>query len=296
MAELVALLPGPALVALALGFGLLIGSFLNVVIHRLPLQLEQGWRRDSLDFLRSENPPDTAIPDTAGDAPPPTISLWSPPSHCPHCLAPVRPWHNIPVVSYVLLKGRCANCAQPISRQYPAVELACGVLTAAVVYLAGPAANGIEVLLVLAFTWALIALTGIDFNHQLLPDAITLPLLWLGLLANINGAFTALDSAVIGAVAGYLALWSVFWLFKLATGREGMGHGDFKLLAALGAWAGWQQLPTLVVIASLLGAVVGSLGVLLRGRDRRVPIAFGPYLAIAGWLVLVAQWQQMIKF
>lgn len=292
MAELLALLPGPALVALALGFGLLIGSFLNVVIHRLPLQLEQSWRQDSLDFLRGENPSDTAI----AAAPSPTISLWSPPSRCPHCLAPVRPWQNIPVISYVLLKGRCATCAQPISRQYPLIELLCGLLTAAVVYLAGPAASGAEVAMLLAFTWALIALTGIDVNHQLLPDAITLPLLWLGLLANINGAFTALDSAVIGAVAGYLALWSVFWLFKLATGREGMGHGDFKLLAALGAWAGWQQLPAIVVIASVLGAVVGGLGVLVSGRDHRVPIAFGPYLALAGWLVLVAQWQQMIEF
>jgi len=264
------------LIAAAFALGLVIGSFLNVVIHRLPLQIERGWRRDALDFLGQTD-------DTAPVEP---VNLLFPPSRCPRCRQPLRYWHNIPVLSFLLLRGRCRHCAAPISMQYPLVELTCGLLTALILYQTGATAAGLWLVLL---TWCLIALTGIDFNHQLLPDIITLPLLWLGLLANLSATFTTLSSAVIGAMLGYLSLWSIFWTFKLLTGKDGMGHGDFKLLAALGAWAGWQQVPAMILLSSVLGAVVGIIGVLLRGRDRRMPIAFGPFLALAGWLVLMAQ-------
>ena len=187
-------------------------------------------------------------------------------------------------MSYLLLRGRCAHCRTAISLQYPLVELVSGLLTVMVVYQFGLTAT---TALALLFSWSLLALTGIDFNEQLLPDGITLPLLWLGLLVNVNGLFTSLDSAVIGAAAGYLSLWTVFWLFKLVTGKEGMGHGDFKLLAALGAWLGWQQLLLIVLLSSLVGAVVGLLMVILLGRDKQIPIPFGPYLAAAGWIALL---------
>ena len=183
-----------------------------------------------------------------------------PASHCPQCGAPIKAIHNIPLLSYLLLRGRCAHCRSAISLQYPLVELVSGLLTLVVVYQFGLTAT---TALALLFSWSLLALTGIDFNEQLLPDGITLPLLWLGLLVNLNGLFTSLDSAVIGAAAGYLSLWSVFWLFKLVTGKEGMGHGDFKLLAALGAWLGWQQLLLIVLLSSLVGAVVGLLMIIL---------------------------------
>ena len=264
------------LIAAAFALGLVIGSFLNVVIHRVPLQIERGWRRDALDFLGQAD-------DTA---PVESVNLLFPPSRCPRCRQPLRFWHNIPVLSFLLLRGRCRHCAAPISMQYPLVELSCGLLTALILHQTGTTAAGLWLVLL---TWCLIALTGIDFKHQLLPDIITLPLLWLGLLANLSATFTTLSSAVIGAMLGYLSLWSIFWAFKLLTGKDGMGHGDFKLLAALGAWAGWQQVPAMILLSSVLGAVVGIIGVLLRGRDRRVPIAFGPYLAVAGWLVLMAQ-------
>lgn len=261
---------------MAFALGLVIGSFLNVVIHRVPLQIERGWRRDALDFLGQAD-------DTA---PVESVNLLFPPSRCPRCRQPLRFWHNIPVVSFLLLRGRCRHCAAPISMQYPLVELSCGLLTALILHQTGATAAGLWLVLL---TWCLIALTGIDFNHQLLPDIITLPLLWLGLLANLSATFTTLSSAVIGAMLGYLSLWSIFWAFKLLTGKDGMGHGDFKLLAALGAWAGWQQVPAMILLSSVLGAVVGIIGVLVRGRDRRAPIAFGPFLAVAGWLVLMAQ-------
>ncbi len=264
------------LIAAAFALGLVIGSFLNVVIHRVPLQIERGWRRDALDFLGQAD-------DTA---PVESVNLLFPPSRCPRCRQPLRFWHNIPVLSFLLLRGRCRHCAAPISMQYPLVELSCGLLTALILHQTGATATG---LWLVVLTWGLIALTGIDFNHQLLPDIITLPLLWLGLLANLSATFTTLSSAVIGAMLGYLSLWSIFWAFKLLTGKDGMGHGDFKLLAALGAWAGWQQVPAMILLSSVLGAVVGIIGVLVRGRDRRVPIAFGPFLAVAGWLVLMAQ-------
>ena len=255
-------------------FGLLIGSFLNVVIYRLPLQLETSWRKESRDFLGID--PD---PDEEG-----SVNLAVPASRCPQCGTPLKPHHNIPVLSYLFLKGKCAHCANPISPQYPIVELLCALLTTFVVAAFGLTGTAFAMLL---FTWALISLTGIDFNTQLLPDNITLPLLWLGLLVNTQNLFAPLQDAVIGATAGYLTLWSVFWIFKLVTGKEGMGHGDFKLLAALGAWLGWQQLPLIILLSSVVGAIVGILGIVLLGRDKQVPIPFGPYLAIAGWIALI---------
>ena len=252
--------------------GLMVGSFLNVVIHRLPLQMQSAWRRESLDFLGM--PPEGEIP---------RLNLAFPASHCPHCREPIKPWHNVPVLSYLLLRGKCHHCKAPISIQYPLVELATALLATLAISHFGLTAEGA---LAVLFSIALIVLTGIDFRHQLLPDIITLPLLWLGLLANSQGLFTDLNSAVIGAVAGYLVLWLVFWGFKLLTGKEGMGHGDFKLLAALGAWLGWQLLPLIVLLSSAVGAVIGIAAITIAGRDRQIPMAFGPYLAIAGWIAM----------
>ncbi len=254
-------------------FGLLVGSFLNVVIYRLPLQLSSAWKRDAMDFLGME------ATETHH------INIVFPASHCPSCGEKVKPWQNIPLLSYLILKGKCAYCASPISIQYPLVELICALMTTFVIYHFGLTFEG---LLVLFFSWSLLALTGIDFNEQLLPDNITLPLLWLGLLVNLNNTFVSLDSAVLGAVFGYLSLWWVFWLFKLFTGKEGMGHGDFKLLAALGAWLGWQQLLLIILLSSMVGAVVGILLIMLTGRDRQIPIPFGPYLAAAGWIAMMS--------
>lgn len=271
LAELQAL-PQETLLALTLIFGLLVGSFLNVVIYRLPLQLQHSWRRDALDFLGREPEPDAR-----------KFGLVFPPSRCRHCETELKPWQNIPVISYLILKGKCKACAAPIAVQYPLVEALCGLLSAWVIFIFGFTALGAMALL---FTWLLIALTGIDLNHQLLPDSLTLPMLWLGLVVNVFGGFTDIDSAVIGAAAGYLSLWSIYWLFKLLTGKEGMGYGDFKLLAALGAWLGWQQLPLIILVSSLVGALVGTALLLAQRKDRQNTIAFGPYLAVAGWISL----------
>jgi len=268
-----AILPPVLIVTVSFVLGLLIGSFLNVVIYRLPLQLSTSWRKESLDFLGMEPEPNTQ-----------NVNVVVPASHCPKCGAEVKPWQNIPVISYLFLKGKCANCATPISLQYPLIELTCAIITTFVVLHFG---INTTALLVLLFSWCLIALTGIDFNEQLLPDNITLPLLWLGLLININNTFATLNDAVIGAAAGYLALWWIFWVFKLLTGKEGMGHGDFKLLAALGAWMGWQQLLLIVLLSSLVGAIVGIVMMMFLGRDKQIPIPFGPYLAAAGWIALI---------
>lgn len=272
-------MPTPMLLAFVALTGLLIGSFLNVVIYRLPQQLQHSWQRDARDFLGLE---EDAEADTR-------INLIVPASRCPHCHTPIKPWQNIPVISYLLLGGRCKHCEVPISPQYPLVELASAALSVVIVLHFGLSAQSA---LLLIFTWSLLALTVIDFNTRLLPDAITLPLLWLGLLANTQALLVPLGEAVIGAAAGYLLLWSVYWLFKLLTGKEGMGHGDFKLLAALGAWLGWQMLPLIIILASLVGAIVGLAGILILGRDRQLAIAFGPYLAAAGWIALL--WGQDI--
>ena len=261
-------------IPLAAVFGLLIGSFLNVVIHRLPRMMESEWEREARSLLEPE-----------GDHPEsPRYDLWSPRSQCPHCERPIRAHENVPVLSFLLLRGRCPGCGRHISWQYPAVELLTAALFAITILHFGASTAGLAAL---ALTALLIAAAGIDARTTLLPDQLTLPLLWLGLIANYFGLFTDLESAVLGAVAGYLSLWLVYHAFRLATGKEGMGYGDFKLLAALGAWLGWQALPMILLLASLVGAIVGIALILLRGRDRNIPIPFGPYLAAAGWLVLL---------
>lgn len=259
------------LVSLATVLGLLVGSFLNVVIHRLPLMLEREWRRQCAE-LRGE-----ALP---GEE---RFNLFFPRSRCPACGSPIGALYNIPLVSWFSLRGRASCCGASISARYPVVEALSGLVSGYVAWRFGLSPAGIGALV---FCWALIAAAFIDLETQLLPDDITLPLLWLGLLANTAGLYTDLNSAVIGAVAGYLALWSVFWLFKLVTGKEGMGHGDFKLLAAIGAWLGWQQLPAVILLASAVGAVVGLCLIVVLGRDRNVPIPFGPYLAGGGLIAL----------
>lgn len=249
--------------------GLCVGSFLNVVIYRLPIMLKREWQAEIAE-LQGQTLPEQS-----------TFNLTTPHSACPKCNTPIRPWQNVPVISYLFLRGKCAHCKNPISPRYPLVEVTTAVLSLGVAYHVGFSwvCAGL-----LVFTWALIALTMIDIDEQLLPDNITLPLLWLGLICNSFGIFTDLQSAVYGAIAGYLALWSVFWLFKLLTGKEGMGYGDFKLLAALGAFFGWQSLPVIILLSSVVGAVVGIVGILIMGRDKNIPIPFGPYLAAAGWI------------
>ncbi|QKK02220.1 MAG: prepilin peptidase [Pseudomonadota bacterium] len=254
-------------------FGLLVGSFLNVVILRLPARLLHDWRCQCRELLEIE----------ASEPAPPGLVLKR--SHCPKCRQAIAWYDNIPLVSWLLLRRKCRHCGQPISWRYPLVELATALLSAAVVVHFGP---GPEAVGALVLTWALIAATGIDIDHQLLPDQITLPLLWLGLGLNLwLGLFSSLEDAVIGAIAGYGVLWAVFHLFRLLTGKEGMGYGDFKLLAALGAWLGWQALPIIVLLGSLLGAVIGIALMIALRRGREVPIAFGPYLALAGWIAMI---------
>ena len=253
-------------------FGLAIGSFLNVVIHRVPKMMQAEWRAQCADL---EGRPI----DEKG-----AYNLWAPRSHCPACSAPIRVADNVPVVSYLLLRGKCASCGARISPRYPIVEGLTAVLSAALAWRFGWGTAG---LLALLFTWMLIALTFIDADTTLLPDSITLPLLWLGLLANAWGVFVPLQEAVLGAAAGYLILWSIYWLFKLTTGKEGMGYGDFKLLAALGAWMGWKMLLPIILLSSVVGAVIGIALILLAKRGREIPIPFGPYLAAAGLIALV---------
>ncbi len=252
--------------------GLCVGSFLNVVIYRLPVMMEREQRDDCGRFLKIEQVP----------AAPARFDLARPGSHCPHCSYPIKPWENIPLVSYLLLRGRCSHCDASISLRYPAIELTSGLLTAGLglhFKLAEPQLLGAMLL-----TWALLALAVIDIDEQLLPDSITLPLLWLGLLFNVFGVYTHLADAVLGAMAGYLCLWSVYWLFKWLSGKEAMGYGDFKLLAALGAWLGWQSIPLVILLASLVGAILGIVLIILQQRSRDIPMPFGPYLAIAGWV------------
>ena len=259
------------LAAVAGLLGLCVGSFLNVVIHRLPKMMEQDWHAQCAD-LRGETP-STAT----------ALTLARPRSRCPACGHQITALENIPIISYLLLRGRCSSCGTSISLRYPVVEAVTGLLSAYAVWHFGPTLQGAGALLLI---WALIALTGIDFDTQLLPDSITLPLLWLGLAFNLAGTYVDLFSAVIGAMIGYLTLWSVFWLFKLATGKEGMGFGDFKLLAALGAWLGWQMLPAIILLSSIVGAVVGISLIVATRHGRNTPIPFGPYLAAAGIIAL----------
>jgi leader peptidase (prepilin peptidase)/N-methyltransferase len=262
-----------ALVVCALLLGLIIGSFLNVLIHRLPIMLSRDWTTQSQEMLGLPPEPKGA-----------TYNLLLPHSECPHCAHKIRAWENIPVVSYLMLGGKCANCRAKISLRYPLVELATGVLSAFVVYHFG---LGWQAGAFLVLTWGLLAMSLIDADHQLLPDVLVLPLLWLGLIVNGQGLFTNLYDALWGAVAGYLSLWLVYWVFKLITGKEGMGYGDFKLLAMLGAWGGWQILPLTILLSSLVGAVLGVLMLRMRNAQTSTPIPFGPYLAIAGWIALL---------
>jgi len=256
-------------------FGLVTGSFLNVVIHRLPRMLERGWHRQCHELLER---------DEEEASQPARFDLVQPASHCPNCGHGIAARDNIPVLSYLLLRGRCRHCRNPISPRYPLVELLTAVLSVAVAWRFG---ISWQTAAAIPLTWALVALTFIDFDHKLLPDAITLPLLWSGLLLNLGGLFTTLPSAVIGAIAGYLSLWLVFHAFRLLTGKEGMGYGDFKLLAAFGAWLGWQLLPLVVLLSSLVGAVIGIAMMLFGGHRRGTPIPFGPFLAAAGWIALL---------
>lgn len=261
-----------ALVLCALVLGLLVGSFLNVVIHRLPIMMQRDWRAQAREFLDLPAEPAT------------TFNLVLPNSHCPYCDHEIRPRENIPVVSWMALRGKCSSCRAPISKRYPTIELLCGVLSA---YVAGHFGFTWQAGGMLLLTWGLLAMSMIDVDHQLLPDSLVLPLLWLGLIVNSFGLFTSLSDAVFGAVAGYLSLWSVYWLFKLVTGKEGMGYGDFKLLAMLGAWGGWQVLPLTILLSSVVGAVLGTIMLRVQKADSGTAIPFGPYLAIAGWIALI---------
>lgn len=249
--------------------GAIVGSFLNVVIQRLPLMMERQWQRQCAELANPEAPEQAQEP----------FNLAKPDSRCPHCGHKIRAWENIPVLSYLFLTGRCAGCGAKISLRYPIIEAATALLSGFAAWRFGVSWETVGALLL---TWSLIPLTMIDIDHQLLPDSITLPFLWIGLGLNLFGLYTDLGAAVIGAIAGYLSLWSVYWGFKLLTGKEGMGYGDFKLLAMFGAWLGWQQLPAVILLSSLIGAAIGIGMMALRGRDRSIPIPFGPYLAIAG--------------
>ncbi len=276
-----------AFVLCALVLGLLVGSFLNVVIHRLPIMMQRDWRAQAREFL--ELPAEPAM----------TFNLVLPHSHCPHCDHRIRSWENIPLMSWLALRGKCSSCRAPISRRYPLVELACGLLSGYVAWHFGFSWQAGAMLLL---TWGLLAMSMIDVDHQLLPDSIVLPLLWLGLILNSVGLFASLADAMWGAVAGYLSLWSVYWLFKLVTGKEGMGYGDFKLLAMLGAWGGWQIMPLTILLSSMVGAVLGSITLRMQKAETDTPIPFGPYLAIAGWIALLwgdqitASYLQFVRF
>lgn len=261
--------------------GLLVGSFLNVVIYRLPVMMQNSWRKDCLEFLGQ------AIETEENTQP---FNLIYPHSRCPGCGAEIKPYQNIPVISYLFLQGKCGNCKIPISIRYPLIEAFTAITSAVVAWHFGcTVQTGFALLL----TWSLIALSFIDIDHRLLPDTITLPMLWLGLLLSIFNLFTYSHASIIGAIAGYLVLWLVFQLFKLLTGKEGMGYGDFKLLALFGAWLGWQYLPVIILLSSLVGAVIGITMIVFAKHDRNTPIPFGPYLAAAGWIALI--WGQDIN-
>lgn len=292
-----ALLENPvAATSLAVVLGLLVGSFLNVVIHRVPRMMQREWREQSVDLLLDAGLPDaaealrkwsagTAESATLRDAETgkPAYNIVVPRSACPSCGHRIGALENVPVLSWLLLRGRCSACKTPISGRYPLIELFGGLLAGYAVWRFGATWQGLAACL---FLWTLTALTFIDADTQFLPDSLTLPLLWGGLLANLFGLFAPLPSAVIGAIAGYLALWLVYWAFKLIRGKEGMGHGDFKLLAALGAWLGWPMLPLIVLLSSIVGAAIGIGLIAFRGRDKTAPLPFGPYLAIAGMIAL----------
>lgn len=251
--------------------GLLIGSFLNVLVYRLPIMMERQWKTEAAEYL--EQTPPKFEP----------FDLVKPDSACPHCQSQIRAWQNIPVLSYILLGGKCANCKKPISVRYPVVETVTALLSGLIAWYFG---WSIQTGFLLIFMWLTIALTLIDFDTHLLPDSLVFPLIWLGLFANLSHSFVPLEQAVVGAMAGYLSLWSIYWVFKILTGKEGMGYGDFKLLAAFGAWFGWQALPLIILLSALVGAVVGISLMVILSRDKNIPIPFGPYLCGAAWVYL----------
>jgi leader peptidase (prepilin peptidase)/N-methyltransferase len=263
------------LTALACLIGLLVGSFLNVVIYRLPIMMQRNWRKECTEYLQI---------DSTESEPQETFNLVFPLSRCPNCNTPIKPHQNIPVISYLFLKGQCATCSNPISSRYPIIEAFTAITSAIVAWHFGDTPQTVFALML---TWSLIALSFIDIDHQLLPDNITLPVLWLGLFLSLFGLYTDAHNSIIGAIAGYTILWSVYHLFKLATGKEGMGYGDFKLLALFGAWLGWQYLPVIILLSSLVGAMIGISMIIFVKRDHNIPIPFGPYLAAAGWIALL---------
>ena len=285
--------------------GLIIGSFLNVVIYRFPKMLEQEWFCECRELLADELKPAesdlkktkskkaksteqeaeiTKLPETTEK-----LTLSKPASTCPNCGHKIKVWENIPVISWLMLKGKCSSCANPISVRYPIIESVTGILSLVIAMHFGVT---VQTLFMLLLTWSLITLTMIDADKMILPDQITLPLVWIGLLLNLNGVFIGLEQAVVGAVVGYMRLWSIFWIFKLVTGKEGMGYGDFKLFAVFGAWFGWEVLPLLILMASLVGAIIGISLMVFKNHAGSKPIPFGPYLAIAGWIT--ALWGQGI--
>ncbi len=259
---------------------LLVGSFLNVVIYRLPIMMEHAWNAEIAEYTASQTQ-STLKADSPLE---PAFNLIKPDSTCPKCQHKIRAWENIPLISWLLLTGKCSQCKNPISIRYPLVELTTGLLSTWVAWHFGFGLAGFAAVVA---TWLLIAMTFIDLDTMLLPDQLTLSLLWLGLLLSIGSPFVSSQDALIGAAVGYLSLWSLYWAFKLITGKEGMGYGDFKLLAAIGAWVGWQHLPIVVLLSSFVGAVVGVTLLTIQGKDKSQPIPFGPYLAAAGWLTLI---------
>lgn len=278
----------PIFIAVVFAFALLIGSFLNVVIYRLPIMMEREWREQANELLAT--PPETELPEGRFD-------LVMPRSRCPSCGNMITAWQNIPVISYLLLKGRCAACKASIPMRYPVIEVLTALLAATTAWHFGP---GWEALLAIVLSITLLAIAVIDADTQLIPDAVVLPLMWLGIamslfhpMAGTDTLFISPRDAIVGAMAGYLTLWSVFWLFKLVTRKDGMGYGDFKLLAALGAWLGWQSLPIIIMMSAVVGATVNITLIVARGKDRSIPIPFGPYLAAAGWITML--WGDAIK-
>jgi leader peptidase (prepilin peptidase)/N-methyltransferase len=259
---------------------LMVGSFLNVVIYRLPIMMEREWKAEFRAYFESTETPQNAIADDSDEP----FNLAKPDSTCPKCGHKIRAWENIPVISYLFLRGKCSNCGTQISIRYPIVELVTGLLSVWIAVHFGPS---VQACVAILLTWMLVAMTGIDLDKMLLPDQLTLPLLWIGLVVSTASWFVGPIDAILGAAFGYLSLWSVYWLFKLATGKEGMGYGDFKLLAALGAFTGWQGLPIIILLSSVVGAVVGITIMVAKGKDQNLAIPFGPYLAAAGWLTIM---------
>jgi len=265
---------------------LCVGSFLNVVIYRLPLMMQREWQSECRLLLEDELTTNKSKQANTSEP----FNLVKPNSTCPKCKTAIKPWQNIPVISWVLLKGKCASCSNPISVRYPAVEAITAILSLIIAYSFGATE---QALLYIFITWVLVALTFIDIDHMLLPDQLTLPLIWLALIAAVTGITITPSDAIMGAAFGYLSLWSVFWLFKLLTGKEGMGYGDFKLLAVFGALLGWQSLLTIILLSSVVGAIIGIALLSIQGKDKATPIPFGPYLAIAGWITLL--WGSQIQ-